>query len=237
MDWTCLVDWPGSSIAHMFLLKIAMYSRRVCLAFAIAAVWLLVAAGNAIAQPKYVVTLGNMVAWRIVSNRSDTDYISLSVQGPNGQKFSKTYGPNRLRQNQTTDWAQSSTPIIVPTDSKSTLTISWAAVNAGNTSIEKIGKVLADTGEAIGQGSGDPYAIVLSTVFGAIGGYLLQNCDAPLFAGRVTFTGAQLVAGQLGGQWSSEGADRWHAVFDYLDIPRSCHTGRYNLEVHIQKQQ
>jgi hypothetical protein len=193
-------------------------------------------AANAAAQTNYFVTLGNMTAWNGVAHAIDTTYISLSVKGPNGQVFSKTYGPNKLHRNQRTNWALSSTPINVPADAQSTLTISWAAINKGTTSLQQIGETLSNAAASIGQSGGSPIGVIASTIGGALGGHFLQSCDVPLFGGSATFTGAQLAAGQLGGRWSPEGPGMWHVVYDYPNIHSPCDTGHYNLEIHIKRQ-
>jgi len=205
----------------------------------IAALGLLVFGGSAIAQQKYVVTLGNMTAWRIVSNKhiatnQDTDFISLSVEATNQPKFKKGYGPNNLRTNQTTNLALSSGPILVagPT---STLTIGWAAVNSGTGQTQQLISRLNDTAEQIGESVPNVYSQVISFIAGHVVGFLTANCNCPLFGGKVTFSGAQLASGALGPQWPSEGPGRWHAVFDFPNIPGGCSTGHYNLEIHIQK--
>lgn len=190
---------------------------------------------TAAAAQTYVVTLGNMVAWNGVAHAIDTDYISLSVQGPNRQTFKQTYGPNNLHKNQTTNWALSSSPISVPANPQSVLTISWAAINKGTTSLQQIGKGLSDAAEKIGQTSSNPLVLIPSTLGGEIAGFFLTSFDAPLFGGSVSFNGAQLAAGLNSSGWSPEGPNMLHAVFDYPNIPSPCDKGHYNLEVHIKR--
>lgn len=213
-----------------------MYFPRFFIRLAIATGLLLGAAHSATAQPRYVVTLGNMTVWNGVAHRVDTDYIALSVHGPNGQNFSKGYGPNNLHKKQTTNWALSSTPIDVPADAKSTLTIAWAAANKGTSHTQEVIDRLNTIAQDIGENVPNVYAQIISYIAGHIVGYFTVNCDCALFGGKVTFSGAQLASGQLGAPWSSEGSGMWHAVFDYPNIQSSCDTGHYNLEVHIKKQ-
>ena len=106
-----------------------------------------------------------MTVWNNVARLgTDTTYIALAVQGPNGQRFSQTYGPNKLHKKQTTNWALSSPAINVPADAASKLIISWSAINSGTQNIQKCGKVLSDAATAIGGGGNDPIAIIIGSL-------------------------------------------------------------------------
>ena len=171
-----------------------------------------------------------------VAHGTDTDFISLVVEGPNDQHFSRTYGPNNLHRNDTTDWALSSTPISVPQDALSVLKISWAAVNRGNTAGEQIAAALVEATTEIGREAPNPLVVIASTLVDFGLRLVLANCDAPLFGQTVSFTGSELAAGLNGNGWSSESPNKWRAVFDYPNIHSNCDTGHYNLEVHVKRQ-
>jgi hypothetical protein len=209
---------------------------RFCTRILISCCGILMAHNHAIAQtPRYVITLGAMQVWNGVAHSTDTDYLSLSVRGPSGDKFARTFGPNNLHKGDRTDWQLSSTPIAVPANDQFALTIAWAAANTGTPDTQKASKAMSDAAEAIGQASANPYTVIISTVVGEVVGHFLQDCDTPLFGDKIALTGAQLAAGLSDNTWSAEGPNEWHAVFDYPDISSRCDTGHYNLEVHIKR--
>lgn len=197
---------------------------------------------DAVAQPtpSYVVTISDMAAWNGVTRSVDTDYISLWVQGPNGQQFSRTSGPNPVRRGQMINWALSSSPITLPADQHSVLTISWAAVNKENTtSIQEVHvkEALANATAGIAASGATASTVIASSLAAAGVGFGPRNCDAPLFGQSVSFDGATLAAGLNGNGWSPEGTNAWRAIFDYQPIVTNCvSNGHYNLEVQIIRQ-
>ena len=187
------------------------------------------------AAPSYVVILGKMTAFESVNHKEDTDYISLWVQGPEGQQFSQASGPQVFHRGVALDWALSSGPITLSVDQQSVVTISWAAVSKKNASPKSVREALANaTAQIAAAGTSTAAAAIASSITAAHG---FGSCDAPLFGQSVSFDGASLAAGLNGNGWSPDGTNAWHAVFDYNSIRTECPSeGHYNLEITIRRQ-
>lgn len=185
---------------------------------------------------RYTVFLGNMKVVNGVSHGKDTDYISLQVTGPNGQKFSGGAGPVDVGKGDTYIWKFAATPVAIPADASSTLLVSWAASNSGHRKRDDVIKGLMSAAGSIGMNSDDPYVAIPGALM-SVGAMLIsKNCDAPLFGGKFQIDGTALAAGLNGHDgWQSEGPNMWHKVFEYQNIRSACDTGHYTLDVHIKR--
>lgn len=198
----------------------------------------------------YVVGLAHMTVWNGVCrgpNCTDTDYISLTVKGPNGQIWSKTYGPNDLHKNNRSNWDLQSPPISVPADSNAKLEVTWAAVNKGHdASAENVKAAIDKAADAYAKSndtdSSNLAKAIVETIKAGVG-WFTQNCDTSLFSGTEVYDGATLATTGPTGytvgvppDTSPKGSQEWWHVYDYLSIPSPCNTGRYNQVVWIAKQ-
>jgi hypothetical protein len=190
----------------------------------------------------YVVGLGNMTVFQGVArgpNARDTDYVTLTVEGPAGQLWQGTYGPNNVKKNATTNWALWSAPITVPMDGSANLKITWSAINKGhNANADAIKNALASAGDAIRkqtqQDQKNEFLGLIAQAFSSTVGWYLANCDTALFNQTVVLENGVL-SGFGGHGLSPEQPDMLHAVYDYLNVQSPCDTGRYNLEFHLKR--
>jgi hypothetical protein len=215
----------------------------------ICALPMLIFARDALAA-NYVVSLADMTVFNGVCHGprcTDDDYISLTVEGPNGQSWTRTFGPNQLHKGNVTKWALSSAPINAPQNTQSQLTITWVAINKGHgvnaDTLRNAADIAATvytsrTNEQQSPGQqGQPTLVdaVIQGIKSAVD-WVTKDCDTELFRQRVVIDGATLsnLAGHDGWQVEPEEHSKLFKIFDFPNIHSPCATGHYNLKVEIQ---
>jgi transcription initiation factor IIF auxiliary subunit len=193
--------------------------------------------------PKYKITLGNMTVWNGVAQgpgAKDTDAGTLFVMGPQGEYGPRPWGSLDLGASPVPVYlGDSVSEVLVPNDQHSAITISWNAVNAGHGNTTQMLNDLGDAAADAAKSSDNPWAVLAGVIGGAAVDFGLKNCDTPLFAEKVTYDGATLYNLNGHDDWTSEGPNKWHRVFDYPHIvgegEHKCDAGRYNLEIHVER--
>jgi hypothetical protein len=190
---------------------------------------------QALASPRYVLTVGNMTPFDGIStgpNAADTDYLGLSVKSSSGETYANTIGPNVLRKSSApTNWNLSTPPIAVPDARSASMTILITVTNRGHFGniplspeeldrLEKsvraaVSSAVAKGITAAGAAFGIPIPDQISQALAQAGVALVDpNCDAVLFSPVLTYDGAALNQGPPPG-WFVEGPNKYHVVLDY----------------------
>lgn len=177
--------------------------------------------------PQYVVAPGNMHLNNGVSHGDDTDYIALSVTGPDTGKFAAIQGPVNVGAGDTYIWKFGSSPIKVKDDKNAILVIKWSVANIGHSGADEFMHDLL--GKALPDGIPNPIVLIGIPFAG-----VFTNCDTGLFAQLIQFDGARLANGLNGVDgWRQESPNQWIKTYHYPNIKSQCSTGDYTLDVRI----
>lgn len=198
---------------------------------------------------KYIVGIGHINLFNGVCsgiNCTDTDYVSLSVGGPNGQVWSKTSGPYNWHKNDRTDINLFSPSIDVPDDVSAQLKISWAVINRGHSNnAAEIQDAINKAADAYTASNNNGSATLMGAIIGAVklvAGAFGANCDGSLYHGTEIYDGHALATGGPTGYTpgappdiAQVSPDEWYHVYDYPNLDTGCDNGHYNQVVWIAR--
>lgn len=179
----------------------------------------------------YTVRIGWIVVANGVSHGSDTDYISVSVIGPDGKVGPETK-KIEVKAGDRKDLDLESGTIRVPvTGPNRVLKIGLAGVNMGTPQSQKIVLAVGNAAADMATTSGDPETVIGAQLakFGL--NLVLQNCDAVLFGKSLIVYLDRLDSNKMVDKWNPKqrGANEWAQALDFPGISSGCDTGNYSV--------
>jgi hypothetical protein len=184
---------------------------------------------------RYRVTVSGITVVNGVSSRGETDYISLIVIGPSGQIGPFGWGPGKLKTGDQVSLDIRSDTVRVA-NAPAEIRIAWTAANhEGSSEFKQVALALGNAAADLASGSGNPYTAIPGAI-AKVGLSLLKGCDTQLFEGAVVVATDQLKDGQEVEGWKpTDQPGRWRRAFEYRNVASPCDTGRYRLDVDVER--
>jgi hypothetical protein len=182
------------------------------------------------------VRLGVMEVFNGVARNKDSDYVSLSVTGPDGKVGPVTSGRHEVQKGSKEELNLTSDTIRVPaTDPNRMVQIEVGGENVGTPVGQKMALALGDTLTEQGSFSGNPLVTAMSVLGKAGLDELAASCDTVLFKRAVIVYLDRLDPTEEKDEWEPKGKNLWFRVLDFNGIQSGCDHGHYNLAVEISQ--
>ncbi len=184
---------------------------------------------------RYRVTVSRITVVNGVSSRGETDYISLIVIGPSGQIGPFGWGPGKLKTGDQVSLGIRSDTVRVA-NAPADIRIAWTAANHEDSSqFKQVALALGNAAADLASGSSNPYTAIPGAI-AKVGLSLLKGCDTQLFEGAVVVATDQFRDGQEVEGWKpTDQPGHWRRVFEYQNVASPCNTGRYRLDVDVER--
>jgi hypothetical protein len=180
--------------------------------------------------PTYNIRIHQITAFRIASHdnpiqhQTDTDWLTLSVDGTSGLSGPVIGGPYDVKRNDQPTMDLSIRNYPVPHRADALIKISWSLINKGSNPNLDIKDTLLKAAAEFAPLTQNPTVIAVTTAINGINQQFFASCDTTIGAVGVTLNGNDVYNG-------------YHNVFDMNNVPNvPCSKDvHYNLDFYIER--